>query len=61
MIEANGPKVLYGALPVVFSSLLALLGAREFLYDLTAFPRFELFTPIFRDFGEPTGQFVNAL
>jgi hypothetical protein len=44
-----------------FASLLTLLGACEFLYDLTAFPGFELFSRIFHELGEPAGQFVNAL
>src|ERR1700733_14724386 len=41
--------------------LLTLLGACEFLNDLTAFPGFDLFARIFHEFREPAGQFVNAL
>jgi hypothetical protein len=41
--------------------LLTLLSTGEFLYNLTAFPGFKLFARIFHEFGEPAGQFVNAL
>ena len=44
-----------------FPLLLTLLGACEFLDDLTALPGFELFACIFHEFGEPASQFVNTL
>ena len=42
-------------------SLLTLLGACEFLYDLTTFPGFELFACIFHELCESACQLMNPL
>jgi len=42
-------------------SLLTLLGAREFLNDLTAFPCLDLFPRVFYELCESAGQFMDAL
>ena len=40
------------------SLLFTLFGSCEFLYDLAAFPSFDLFACIFHQLGEPARQFV---